>query len=320
LGKYFANTRLFLACLLAVLCALLLLGDAESFATYAIGCCVFTTAFGAGIPFAVAEVAELDVDGRYAVLTVSAIGLGAMIGPGTAGVAYILWAYIFKRLLSPGPLPEIEADADAITRIPGQFAQVWLYFVQQPGGKQDYATRYGLEEYFRPVFGAQPTGFTNTGSQHLGLGPRIRKVDTPAIGGRLYIVDATPNNTRVHMHSIEGMPGAYIDPHIIDLGLQCGVVFQIVKGLLGGLQDRLHQGTELRAAVDIVLAVPGASLLYVGTVKAHLILLAHLADQVKKLCIQRPGIGEVFEKDQRGEIGLPLQHPCLRIALTHCYR
>ncbi|MCZ6831246.1 MAG: hypothetical protein O7F73_16980, partial [Gammaproteobacteria bacterium] len=88
LGKKFGNARPFLVCLLAVLCALLILGTAENFAAYAIGCCVFTAAFGAGLPFAVAEIAELDVDGRYAVLSVPAIGLGAMIGPGTAGLVY----------------------------------------------------------------------------------------------------------------------------------------------------------------------------------------------------------------------------------------
>jgi predicted MFS family arabinose efflux permease len=88
LGKRFGNTRPFIACLLAVLCALLLLGNAENFLVYAIGCCIFTAAFGAGVPFAVAEVAELDVDGRYAVLTVPAIGLGAMLGPGVAGLVY----------------------------------------------------------------------------------------------------------------------------------------------------------------------------------------------------------------------------------------
>jgi LPXTG-motif cell wall-anchored protein len=88
LGKYFGNARPFLFCLLAILTAMFILGGAESFTSYAVGCCLFTAAFGAGLPFAVAEIAELDVDGRYAVLSVPAIGLGAMIGPGAAGLAY----------------------------------------------------------------------------------------------------------------------------------------------------------------------------------------------------------------------------------------
>jgi predicted MFS family arabinose efflux permease len=88
LGKYFGNARPFFACLLAILASLLILGTATSFFSYAVGCCLFTGAFGAGLPFAVAEIAELDVDGRYAVLSVPAIGLGAMIGPGIAGLVY----------------------------------------------------------------------------------------------------------------------------------------------------------------------------------------------------------------------------------------
>lgn len=88
LGKRLGNTGPFIACLAAVTCALPLIGLTDSFAFYAIGCCVFTAAFGAGVPFAVAEVAELDIDGRYAVLTAPAIGLGAMLGPGVAGLVY----------------------------------------------------------------------------------------------------------------------------------------------------------------------------------------------------------------------------------------
>ena len=38
-----------------------------------------------GVPFAVAEIAELDVDGRFVIFSVPAIGLGAMVGPGVAG-------------------------------------------------------------------------------------------------------------------------------------------------------------------------------------------------------------------------------------------
>ncbi|MEY3006390.1 MAG: hypothetical protein RI942_732, partial [Pseudomonadota bacterium] len=40
---------------------------------------------GMGLPFAVAEVADLDVDGRYIILSVPAIGSGAMIGPAATG-------------------------------------------------------------------------------------------------------------------------------------------------------------------------------------------------------------------------------------------
>ncbi len=64
------------------------LADASSMAIYSIGCCLFALAFGAGLPFAIAEIAELDLDGRYVILSVPAVGMGAMIGPGVAGFLY----------------------------------------------------------------------------------------------------------------------------------------------------------------------------------------------------------------------------------------
>lgn len=44
-----------------------------------------TFAIGMGLPFAIAEVAELDADGRFIILSVPAIGMGAMFGPGISG-------------------------------------------------------------------------------------------------------------------------------------------------------------------------------------------------------------------------------------------
>jgi hypothetical protein len=38
-----------------------------------------------GLPFAIARVAELDLEGRYVVLSVPAVGIGAMLGPSIAG-------------------------------------------------------------------------------------------------------------------------------------------------------------------------------------------------------------------------------------------
>ena len=38
-----------------------------------------------GLPFAIAEIAELDRGGRFIILSVPAIGMGAMVGPGVAG-------------------------------------------------------------------------------------------------------------------------------------------------------------------------------------------------------------------------------------------
>jgi predicted MFS family arabinose efflux permease len=62
------------------------LNTPESFDAYAVGACLQTFAFGFVLPIAIAEVAELDHDGRYIILSVPAIGIGAMAGPGIAGV------------------------------------------------------------------------------------------------------------------------------------------------------------------------------------------------------------------------------------------
>ena len=88
IGKRFGNTGPFLLSLVLIVAGLALLLDSSTMAIYATGCCLFALSFGAGVPFAIAEVAELDVDGRYVILSVPAIGTGAMIGPGIAGLLY----------------------------------------------------------------------------------------------------------------------------------------------------------------------------------------------------------------------------------------
>ena len=85
-GGRFGAARPFAAGAAVSLVALLLLNSSGSFTTYAIGACMQTFAIGFMLPFAITEVAELDVDGRYVVLSVPAIGIGAMAGPGIAGV------------------------------------------------------------------------------------------------------------------------------------------------------------------------------------------------------------------------------------------
>lgn len=64
---------------------LLCLTGADHLMIYILGCCVVMFSVGFGIPLYVSFVAHLDLDGRYVVLTVPAIGFGAMVGPGAAG-------------------------------------------------------------------------------------------------------------------------------------------------------------------------------------------------------------------------------------------
>jgi len=85
LGDRWGNVLPFgLACSV-FLVALLLLAQSATFAFYAAGTCAVMFSVGMGLPFAIARVAELDLEGRYVVLSVPAVGIGAMLGPSIAG-------------------------------------------------------------------------------------------------------------------------------------------------------------------------------------------------------------------------------------------
>ncbi len=86
LGGRFGNTKPYAVGGVIFLMSLYVLNSVDVFAQYAIGSCLLTFAIGFMLPNAITEIAELDVDGRYVVLSVPAIGIGAMIGPGIAGV------------------------------------------------------------------------------------------------------------------------------------------------------------------------------------------------------------------------------------------
>lgn len=86
IGGRFGNVRPFCAGGALFLLSIFALHEPQSFAIYAVGACLLTFSFGFMIPIAVTEVADLDVDGRFIVLSVPAIGIGAMTGPGIAGV------------------------------------------------------------------------------------------------------------------------------------------------------------------------------------------------------------------------------------------
>jgi predicted MFS family arabinose efflux permease len=99
LGKRLGNVGPFTMSASLIVAACFLLYGVPDFPLFALGAGLLTFAIGMGLPFAIAEVAELDVDGRYIILTVPAIGLGAMIGPATAGILSeassfdaVLWA------------------------------------------------------------------------------------------------------------------------------------------------------------------------------------------------------------------------------------
>ena len=86
LGGRVSNARQFTGGAVLFVVSLVFLNSALEFTQYAIGACIVTFAIGFMLPVAVTEAADLDSDGRYVVLTVPAIGIGAMVGPGVAGV------------------------------------------------------------------------------------------------------------------------------------------------------------------------------------------------------------------------------------------
>ena len=85
MGDRWGNVLPFGITCVIFLASLLLLARSADFSFYAVGACVVTFSFGMGLPFAVARVAELDLEGRYVVLSVPAVGIGAMLGPSLAG-------------------------------------------------------------------------------------------------------------------------------------------------------------------------------------------------------------------------------------------
>ena len=99
IGEKFGVTKPFIAGTAGYLLALMLLNQAGDFGLYALGACGATFAIGFLLPLAITEVAKLDVDGRYVVLSVPAIGLGAMIGPAVGGVLTVSGNYTSLILL-----------------------------------------------------------------------------------------------------------------------------------------------------------------------------------------------------------------------------
>jgi MFS family permease len=83
---------LLLSCTALVISAVLI-GSSGSFLAYAAGACLMTIAFGFGLPFSVTIAAALDPDGRFVVLSASAIGIGVALAPALGGVLAGTYGY-----------------------------------------------------------------------------------------------------------------------------------------------------------------------------------------------------------------------------------
>ena len=94
LGGRYGNAAPFVSAAVLFIAGIAALGNADAFTTYALGACAVTFAIGFMLPIAVTEIADLDVDGRYVVLSVPAIGIGAMAGPAVAGILSQAGSYV----------------------------------------------------------------------------------------------------------------------------------------------------------------------------------------------------------------------------------
>jgi predicted MFS family arabinose efflux permease len=86
IGDRFGSGKPFAAATMIFLLALTWLASTTSLLNFAIGACLLTMAIALGITYAITIVADLDMDGRYVVLTVPAIGIGVMSAPAIGGL------------------------------------------------------------------------------------------------------------------------------------------------------------------------------------------------------------------------------------------
>lgn len=86
MGDRFGSAKPFAMATIIFLLALAWLSSTTSLINFAIGACLLTLAIGLGITYVITIVANLDMDGRYVVLTVPAIGIGVMIAPAIGGL------------------------------------------------------------------------------------------------------------------------------------------------------------------------------------------------------------------------------------------
>jgi len=115
MGERFGPGKPFAGACLALLMSLFLLARVDTLFDYGLAACVFTFSFGLGIPYAITAVADLDIDGRYVVLTVPAIGIGVMLAPAIGG--YLTAAKGYEAILWAGGVAVLAALATSLTAL-----------------------------------------------------------------------------------------------------------------------------------------------------------------------------------------------------------
>lgn len=93
MGDRFGSGKPFASAILMFLVSLAWLSQTTTVMDYAFSACLMNMAIGLGISYVITIVAELDMDGRYVVLTVPAIGVGVMSAPAIGGVLTVSREY-----------------------------------------------------------------------------------------------------------------------------------------------------------------------------------------------------------------------------------
>ncbi len=115
MGERFGAGKPFAAACLSLMISLILLGNVTSLFDYGLAASVFTFSFGLGIPYVITIVAELDMDGRFVVLTVPAIGIGVMAAPAFGG--FLTGAHGYQSILWVGGMAVILAVTASIAAL-----------------------------------------------------------------------------------------------------------------------------------------------------------------------------------------------------------
>jgi MFS family permease len=115
MGERFGPGKPFTVACITLLISLYLLADIGSLFEYGLAACVFSFAFGLGIPYVITIVADLDVDGRFVVLTVPAVGIGVMLAPAIGGI--LTASHGYDAILWTGGVAAVVALAVSLTAL-----------------------------------------------------------------------------------------------------------------------------------------------------------------------------------------------------------
>jgi len=84
-GDRFGNARPYILNCLVLIVGVVTIAVTDNLPIYTLGACLFMFGWAAGFAFLFAIISDADPNGKFIALSVPALGLGSMIGPGIAG-------------------------------------------------------------------------------------------------------------------------------------------------------------------------------------------------------------------------------------------